>query len=96
MAEENLPISEEEMNTVGTYPMFFGVSCAFLALHFLSAMDGSELGHQKSCFAEIMLRGSAQLLGVLFEKAQKNSRGSAGEGEDGFVGSHGAEADSRG
>ncbi|KAK8937924.1 hypothetical protein KSP40_PGU020335 [Platanthera guangdongensis] len=74
MAEEKLSNLAGEMNTGGAYPMFFGVSCAFIALQFLSAMDGganAELGHQKSCFAEIMLRGSAQLLGVLFEKAQK-------------------------
>ncbi|KAK8934036.1 hypothetical protein KSP39_PZI015717 [Platanthera zijinensis] len=74
MEEEKLSTLAGEMNTGGAYPMFFGVSCAFIALQFLSAMDcgaNAELGYQKSCFAEIMLRGSAQLLGVLFEKAQR-------------------------
>lgn len=73
MAEEELPNSAEEINTVSAYPMYFGVSCAFIALQFLSAMDGlsAELGQRKYSFEEIMLRGSAQLLGLLFEKVQR-------------------------
>ncbi|XP_020594300.1 interaptin [Phalaenopsis equestris] len=73
MAEEKLPNLAEEINAVSAYPMYFGVSCAFIALQFLSAMDGpsAELGRQKDCFEEIMLRGSAQLLGLLFEKVQR-------------------------
>lgn len=73
MAEEELPNSAEEINAVSAYPMCFGVSCAFIALQFLSAMDGpsAELGPGKYSFEEIMLRGSAQLLGLLFEKVQR-------------------------
>ncbi|KAL0921230.1 hypothetical protein M5K25_008286 [Dendrobium thyrsiflorum] len=73
MAEEELPNSAEELNALSAYPMYFGVSCAFLALQFLSAIDGpsAELGQRKYLFEEILLRGSAQLLGLLFEKAQR-------------------------
>ncbi|XP_057951553.1 uncharacterized protein LOC131146183 [Malania oleifera] len=52
------------------YPMYFGVSCAFFALELLSRPDVDD-----KKFSEIrdkMLQGSAQLLGLLVWRVQRN------------------------
>lgn len=60
-------ISEEKND--GLYPMYFGVSCAFFALRILSR---TEVEHEKwSEIREGMLQGSAQLLGLLVWRVQK-------------------------
>uniref|UniRef100_A0A1D1XGS2 E3 ubiquitin-protein ligase BRE1 n=1 Tax=Anthurium amnicola TaxID=1678845 RepID=A0A1D1XGS2_9ARAE len=54
------------------YPTYFGASCAFLALHLLSAarapdLDGARRGH----LGALLLRGGAALLGLLVWRAQR-------------------------
>lgn len=58
-----------EEKGVGLYPIYFGVSCAFAAVQMLAEKDGH--------LAETMLRGGAQLLGLLVWKA-----GGGGEMEE--------------
>ncbi|KAJ6881420.1 hypothetical protein NC651_028101 [Populus alba x Populus x berolinensis] len=56
------------------YPMYFGVSCAFLALKVLTRPDKEDDRWSELC--DKMLQGSAQLLGLLVWKIQ---RGGANE-----------------
>ncbi|PKA45745.1 hypothetical protein AXF42_Ash011086 [Apostasia shenzhenica] len=67
MADEELP------NPPEAYPLYFGISCAFIALQFMSAMAGTnaELSQQQTSSGEMMLRGSFMLLGLLFEKVHR-------------------------
>lgn len=54
------------------YPMYFGASCAFLALHLLSAARGPDMGGAgRRRLGEMLLQGSASLLGLLLWRAQK-------------------------
>ncbi|KAG6485006.1 rootletin-like [Zingiber officinale] len=65
---------------LGAYPFYFGVSCAFVALDLVSRKRRELLdvnGGWGSRSAEMMLKGSAQLLGLLVERAQ--ARGEAME-----------------
>ncbi|KAJ0986135.1 hypothetical protein J5N97_004491 [Dioscorea zingiberensis] len=55
----------------GEYPIYFGIACAFAALR-LVGMEGLGWEHRGWCHvSELMLRGSAQLLGLLVERAQR-------------------------
>ncbi|XP_010266569.1 PREDICTED: golgin subfamily A member 6-like protein 22 isoform X2 [Nelumbo nucifera] len=64
-----------EKNTDSFYPMYFGFSCAFVALRLLS---GSDMDSAKwSETRDKMLQGSAHLLGLLVWKVQ---RGETNEG----------------
>lgn len=63
-------VSEEKSDSL--YPMYFGVSCAFFALRLLSIPDMQD--ERLSEVREKMLRGSAQLWGLLVWKAQKDGR----------------------
>ncbi|KAG5251118.1 myosin heavy chain, cardiac muscle [Salix suchowensis] len=51
------------------YPMYFGVSCAFLALKVLTRPDKEDDRWSELC--DKMLQGSAQLLGLLVWKIQR-------------------------
>ncbi|KAG5233708.1 myosin heavy chain, cardiac muscle [Salix suchowensis] len=51
------------------YPMYFGVSCAFLALKVLTRPDKEDDTWSELC--DKMLQGSAQLLGLLVWKIQR-------------------------
>ncbi|KAG6538148.1 hypothetical protein ZIOFF_003259 [Zingiber officinale] len=65
---------------LAAYPFYFGVSCAFVALDLVSRKRRELLdvnGGWGSRLAEMMLKGSAQLLGLLVERAQ--ARGEAME-----------------
>ncbi|XP_058100500.1 uncharacterized protein LOC131245211 isoform X2 [Magnolia sinica] len=63
--------ASEERND-GVYPMYFGVSCAFAALHFIQNAEGPVVdGGRWSAVVDLMLQGSAQLLGLLVWKAQQ-------------------------
>ncbi|KAF8380014.1 hypothetical protein HHK36_027483 [Tetracentron sinense] len=60
-------ISEETTDSL--YPMYFGVSCAFVALELLS---GSDIDYERwSETRDIMLKGSAHLLGLLVWRVQR-------------------------
>ncbi|XVF12688.1 hypothetical protein REPUB_Repub08aG0140600 [Reevesia pubescens] len=62
-----LIISEEKSDSL--YPMYFGVSCAFFALRLLT---GPEMEDDKwSELRDKMLQGSAQLLGLLVWRIQR-------------------------
>ena len=67
--------AEEEKFRDGSslYPMYFGISSSFLSLHLLSsAADESVIEKtRRGHLAEMLLRGSASLLGLLFWRAQK-------------------------
>ncbi|CAL5204068.1 unnamed protein product [Lathyrus oleraceus] len=54
----------------GMYPMYFGVSCAFFALQVLRK-PGFEIEKNLSEIVKTMLQGSAQLLGLIVWKVQK-------------------------
>ncbi|KAL5989421.1 hypothetical protein ACLOJK_010312 [Asimina triloba] len=63
------PVSQGEDESV--YPVYFGISCAFVALHLLSSEKRPEADNGKwAAIADGLLRGSAQLLGLLVWKAQ--------------------------
>lgn len=63
-----LIVSEGERDSF--YPMYFGVSCAFFALKVLSRPDKEdEIRWSELC--DKMLQGSAQLLGLLVWKIQR-------------------------
>ncbi|CAL9148959.1 unnamed protein product [Musa hybrid cultivar] len=67
---------EEEL--LASYPMYFGVSCAFVAIDLMSRRRCLDVeSSRRSRLGEMMLKGSAQLLGLLVERAQ--SRGGARE-----------------
>ncbi|RZR92426.1 hypothetical protein BHM03_00020723 [Ensete ventricosum] len=52
--------------------MYFGVACSFLALRLMSRTRELRLEHVRwSIVGEMMLKGSAQLLGLLVERAQR-------------------------
>ncbi|KAG4207204.1 hypothetical protein ERO13_A03G052000v2 [Gossypium hirsutum] len=62
-------IISEDNKSDSFYPMCFGVSCAFFALRFLI---GTEKGDEKWCeFRDKMVQGSAQLLGLLAWRIQR-------------------------
>ncbi|KAK8306553.1 hypothetical protein V6Z11_D03G135200 [Gossypium hirsutum] len=62
-------IISEDNKSDSLYPMCFGVSCAFFALRFLI---GTEKGDEKWCeFRDKMIQGSAQLLGLLAWRIQR-------------------------
>ncbi|ERN14063.1 hypothetical protein AMTRI_Chr01g133620 [Amborella trichopoda] len=60
------------------YPMYFGVSCAFVGLHLLTTEKKRELRGKMfndwSKIMEGMLRGSTQLLGLLVWKIQREGK----------------------
>ncbi|OMO93616.1 hypothetical protein COLO4_16772 [Corchorus olitorius] len=62
-----LIISEEKCDSL--YPMYFGVSCAFFALRLLTGPEKED--ERWSEFKEKMLQGSAQLLGLLVWRIQR-------------------------
>ncbi|KAF8379734.1 hypothetical protein HHK36_029182 [Tetracentron sinense] len=66
-AASSLFISEEKNDSL--YPMYFGVSCAFVALGILSGveMDDERLSNTQ----DRMLQGSAHLLGLLVWRVQR-------------------------
>lgn len=61
-------IASEENND-SLYPMYFGVSCAFFALRMLSVADRND--DKWSELHDKMLQGSAQLLGLLIWRVQR-------------------------
>lgn len=62
-------VSEERDKSI--YPMYFGVSCAFVALQLLSTAEISETDDNWwRVITDRMLQGSAHLLGLLVWKAQ--------------------------
>ncbi|KAJ8616368.1 hypothetical protein MRB53_035740 [Persea americana] len=62
-------VSEEREKSI--YPMYFGVSCAFVALQLLSTAERSETNDTWwRVITDRMLQGSAHLLGLLVWKAQ--------------------------
>lgn len=70
--------SKETVDSV--YPMYFGASCAFVALQLLSTAKGPIIHCGKwPAIADRMLQGSAHLLGLLVWKAQ------GGEAQEGRV-----------
>ncbi|MQM15876.1 hypothetical protein Taro_048828 [Colocasia esculenta] len=53
-------------------PMYFGASCAFMALHLLSKSSGPDLDSaRRSHLGEALLQGSARLLGLLVWRLQR-------------------------
>ncbi|CAL9066386.1 uncharacterized protein LOC135605580 [Musa acuminata AAA Group] len=65
-------LSSPEKVDDGVYPMYFGVACSFLALRLMSRTRELRLEHVRwSIVGEMMLKGSAQLLGLLVERAQR-------------------------
>lgn len=53
-------------------PVYFGTSCAFMALHLLSRRTGPDLDSAQRChLGEMLLQGSARLLGLLVWKLQR-------------------------
>lgn len=62
-------ISEDKSDSL--YPMYFGVSCAFFALKVLSGPDVED--EKWSEIREIILQGSAKLLGLLLWRIQRDS-----------------------
>ncbi|XP_008807240.2 trichohyalin-like [Phoenix dactylifera] len=71
MGEEEQSASLQRMND-GAYPMCFGVSCAFVALQLMSRMGRLDAHHRRRV-GELMLQGSAQLLGLLVERVQRRA-----------------------
>ncbi|KAM5557595.1 hypothetical protein ABKV19_024797 [Rosa sericea] len=65
-----LIVSEDKSDSL--YPTYFGVSCAFFALRLLSISDVQD--ERLSEVRDKMLRGSAQLLGLLMWRVQKEGR----------------------
>ncbi|WOK99224.1 myosin-9-like [Canna indica] len=53
------------------YPIYFGVVCAFVALHMSRRRELRLEETRRSHAGDMMLRGSAHLLGLLVEKAQR-------------------------
>ncbi|XP_062120090.1 uncharacterized protein LOC133834480 [Humulus lupulus] len=73
MDEKVVPNSKSlvlEDKSDGLYPMYFGVSCAFLAVRLLSLPHDME-DEKWSDIREKMLQGSAQLLGLLVWRVQR-------------------------
>ncbi|XP_010924909.2 uncharacterized protein [Elaeis guineensis] len=72
MGEREASASLQQMMHDGAYPTYFGVSCAFVALHLMSRTRRRlDVEHAQRCrLGELMLRGSAQLLGLLVERVQ--------------------------
>ncbi|XP_031493664.1 uncharacterized protein LOC116259849 [Nymphaea colorata] len=72
-ASDGLPVDWDKNG--GVYPMYFGVSCAFAALHLLSSSKNARFTKMKDdgwvILVERMLQGSAQLLGMLVWNAQR-------------------------
>ncbi|KAK2658650.1 hypothetical protein Ddye_005183 [Dipteronia dyeriana] len=58
------------------YPLYFGVSCALLALRVLSSKpENNDQDHDKWCeLLDKMLQGRAQLLGLLVWRVQRGDR----------------------
>uniref|UniRef100_A0A6P3ZI62 myosin heavy chain, clone 203 n=1 Tax=Ziziphus jujuba TaxID=326968 RepID=A0A6P3ZI62_ZIZJJ len=62
-----LTMSEDKSDSL--YPLYFGVSCAFFALRLLSEPDAED---ERWCYMrKKMLQGSAQLLGLLVWRVQR-------------------------
>ncbi|XP_004309143.1 PREDICTED: golgin subfamily A member 6-like protein 22 [Fragaria vesca subsp. vesca] len=72
-----LIVSEDKSDSL--YPTYFGVSCAFFALRLLSISDVQD--ERLSEVRDKMLRGSAQLLGLLMWRVQKEEKGGGKECE---------------
>lgn len=71
MGEEEPSASVEQMND-GNYPMYFGVTCAFVALQLVPSTSRLDVERaQRRRIGEFMLQGSAQLLGLLVERVQR-------------------------
>lgn len=70
VSASNLFVCEDKSDSL--YPTYFGVSCAFFALRLLSMPDMQD--ERLSEVREKMLRGSAQLLGLLVWRVQKEGR----------------------
>ncbi|PRQ60371.1 hypothetical protein RchiOBHm_Chr1g0380441 [Rosa chinensis] len=71
VANSYLIVSEDKSDSL--YPTYFGISCAFFALRLLSISDVQD--ERLSEVRDKMLRGSAQLLGLLMWRVQKEGRG---------------------
>ncbi|XP_065879823.1 uncharacterized protein [Euphorbia lathyris] len=67
-----LVVSERKISSF--YPMYFGVSCAFFALKVVSESRSSEEKWFELC--DKMLQGSAQLLGLLVWRIQREGENS--------------------
>ncbi|XP_057993925.1 uncharacterized protein LOC110655311 isoform X2 [Hevea brasiliensis] len=74
VSSSHLTVSEEKSDSF--YPMYFGVSCAFFALKVLSRPDREEERWSELC--DKMLQGSAQLLGLLVWRIQREGENSEG------------------
>ncbi|KAJ8491190.1 hypothetical protein OPV22_012911 [Ensete ventricosum] len=67
---------DEEL--LASYPMYFGVSCAFVAIDLMSRRRCLDVeSSRRSRLGEMMLKGSAQLLGLLVERAQSREEARA-------------------
>ncbi|CAA6661101.1 unnamed protein product [Spirodela intermedia] len=65
-------VEENDRDGGSLYPMYFGASCAFLALHLLSAARSPDIGGaRRRRLGEMLLQGSASLLGLLLWRAQR-------------------------
>ncbi|XP_077227311.1 ribonuclease P protein subunit P38-like protein [Tasmannia lanceolata] len=70
VSDSAVSVSKEKDDSI--YPMYFGVSCAFVALRVLSSMKKPDSDEVRwSAVTDRILQGSAQLLGLLVWKAQK-------------------------
>lgn len=70
VTDSYLIVSEDKSDSL--YPTYFGVTCAFFALRLLSISDVQD--ERLSEVRDKMLRGSAQLLGLLVWRVQKEGR----------------------
>ncbi|XP_020099078.1 ELKS/Rab6-interacting/CAST family member 1 isoform X2 [Ananas comosus] len=74
--EEHQSARSRCTNEDAAYPMYFGTSCAFVALHLMSRTKGLDVEHGRwSLVGQLMLQGSAQLLGLLVARAQGREEG---------------------
>ncbi|XP_068659134.1 uncharacterized protein [Aristolochia californica] len=69
VSASGVPLTVEK--DVSAYPIYFGVSCAFVALQILEEKRTDFADAKWSIITDKMLRGSAQLLGLLVWKAQR-------------------------
>ncbi|XP_068667021.1 uncharacterized protein [Aristolochia californica] len=69
VSASRVPLTVEK--DVNAYPIYFGVSCAFMALQLLEEKRTDLVDGKWSVITDKMLQGSAHLLGLLVWKAQR-------------------------
>lgn len=75
---DRIGYDNSDADSTNMYPMYFGVSCAFFALQLLRKMPHVEV-ENLSEISDVMLHGSAQLLGLIVWKVQKGVLPNEGE-----------------